>query len=75
MGSSNGSTVNPRAVTARSRPSSRSRRSGSEVEVERRLIDKLAQAAAGNSNLPAMAGVVGFRARLIVLADLESRQA
>ncbi len=47
---------------------------GSAVAVERRLKDKLAQAAAGNSNLPAMAGVVGFRARLIMLEDLDPRQ-
>ena len=38
-------------------------------KVKGRLKDKLAQAAAGNSNLPA-AGVVGFRVRLIMLADL-----
>ncbi len=44
---------------------------GSESVVERRLQDKLAQAAAGRSNLPAVAGVVGFRARVILLADLE----
>ena len=31
---------------------------------------KLQQAADGNSNLPAIAGVVGFRAQLIRLADL-----
>ena len=43
---------------------------GPESTVNRRLKDKLAQAAAGSSNLPAMAGVVGFKARLIVLADL-----
>ena len=49
--------------------------SGSESTVSRRLKDKLAQAAAGNSDLPAMASVVGFRAKLIVLADLENSQA
>ena len=43
---------------------------GPESTVNRRLKDKLAQAAAGSSNLPAMAGVVGFKARLIALADL-----
>lgn len=38
--------------------------------VEARLRAKLDQAAAGRSNLPALAGVVGFRARLVMLADL-----
>ena len=32
---------------------------------------KLTQAAGGKSSLPALAGVVGFEARLIVLADLQ----
>ena len=44
---------------------------GSESSIERRLRNKLAQAAAGKSNLPAVAGVVGFKARLIML-DLKS---
>ena len=39
--------------------------------VDKRLREKLAQASAGDSNLPAMAGVVGFEARLIKLADLD----
>ena len=43
---------------------------GPESVVNGRLKDKLAQAAAGSSNLPAMAGVVGFKAQLILLADL-----
>ena len=43
---------------------------GSESTVNQRLKRKLVQVAAGRSNLPAMAGVVGFRARLIVLAEL-----
>ena len=43
---------------------------GPEGTVSRRLQAKLDQAAAGNSNLPAVAGVVGFKARLIMLADL-----
>ena len=38
--------------------------------VNARLRAKLDQAAAGRSNLPALAGVVGFRARLVMLADL-----
>ena len=44
---------------------------GPESAVDRRLREKLAQADAGESNLPAVAGVVGFRARLIKLADLD----
>ena len=44
---------------------------GSESTVNRRLRDKLDQAAAGNSDLPAIASVVGFKAKLILLADLE----
>ena len=39
--------------------------------VAQRLKEKLEQAAAGASNLPAMAGVVGFRARAIFLSPLE----
>ena len=44
---------------------------GSKRIVRRRLRDKLNQAAKGKSNLPALAGVVGFKARLIVMAALE----
>ena len=44
---------------------------GPERAIEQRLGAKLTQAAAGNSNLPALAGVVGFKARLIMLADLK----
>ncbi len=44
---------------------------GSENTINQRLRTKLKQAAAGNSNLPALAGVVGFSARLIILSDLE----
>jgi hypothetical protein len=40
---------------------------GSLAAVTRRLNVKLEQAAKGASNLPALAGVVGFRARLIML--------
>ena len=32
----------------------------------------LTQVAAGNSNLPAIAGVVGFKIRLILLAELKT---
>ncbi len=44
---------------------------GTEPVVRQRLNAKLRQAAAGNSNLPALAGVVGFKARLIAVAELE----
>ena len=44
---------------------------GPEHTIQQRLKRKLKQAAAGDSNLPALAGVIGFRARLIMLADLE----
>ncbi len=46
---------------------------GSEAAVNQRLRAKLDQAAAGSSNLPAMAGVVGFLAKLIVLATVEGK--
>ena len=44
---------------------------GNVATVASRLNRKLEQAASGNSNLPAIAGVVGFRVRLIRLANLE----
>ena len=44
---------------------------GNSAAVNRRLKEKLDQAAAGMSNLPAMVGVVGFRARRILLSHLE----
>ncbi len=44
---------------------------GSAATIARTLNEKLAQAARGNSNLPAIAGVVGFHVRLIRLARLE----
>ena len=44
---------------------------GPERTIEQRLEAKLAQAEVGNSNVPALAGVVGFKARLIMLADLK----
>ena len=44
---------------------------GNAAAVARRLKEKLAQAKRGDSNLPAMAGVIGFRALLISLARLE----
>ena len=44
---------------------------GGSGAIQQRLKEKLEQAAAGASNLPAMAGVVGFRARVILLSRLE----
>jgi hypothetical protein len=40
---------------------------GTASAVARRLREKIEQAAVGNSNLPAMVGVVGFYAQLIML--------
>ena len=45
---------------------------GPSSAVAQRLNAKLEQAAAGQSNLPAMAGVVGFRSCVIMLAPLEA---
>lgn len=44
---------------------------GTQSTVQQRVREKLVQAAAGASNLPAIAGVVGFRAKLIILQRLE----
>ena len=44
---------------------------GASVRIAHRLSAKLKQAAAGASNLPALAAVVGFRARLIMLRAVE----
>ena len=44
---------------------------GNAAAVAVRLREKLAQAKRGDSNLPAMAGVIGFHALLIRLARLE----
>lgn len=46
---------------------------GSEAAVMQRLNVKLEQAAAGASNLPAVAGVVGFLARVIVLQPVQDQ--
>ena len=45
---------------------------GTEATVMQRLREKLGQAARGNSNLPAVASVVGFRTRVIMMAELEA---
>ena len=44
---------------------------GTVAQVAYRLKSKLKQAEKGDSDLPAIAGVVGFRARMIMLARLE----
>ena len=44
---------------------------GNESDVRRRLRRKLAQASGGRSDLPAIAGVVGFREKLILIQRLE----
>lgn len=44
---------------------------GSKEVVARRLTQKVEQAMRGNSNLPAVAGVVGFQAQLIALHAVE----
>jgi hypothetical protein len=44
---------------------------GTPSTVQQRVREKLGQTAAGASNLPAIAGVVGFRAKLVILQRLE----
>ncbi|MDE0440701.1 MAG: hypothetical protein OXL38_01140 [Gammaproteobacteria bacterium] len=44
---------------------------GSPTEIRSRLKQKVTQAAAGDSALPALAGVVGFRERLILLSRVQ----
>ena len=44
--------------------------SGRPADISRRLKEKLEQAASGASDLPAMAAVVGFKARIIAIAHL-----
>lgn len=43
---------------------------GNHRDVERRLLEKVSQAQRGNSSLPAVAGVIGFAARLVMLKDV-----
>ena len=45
---------------------------GQEGTIKQRLHSKIEQAKRGNSNLPAIAGVVGFRLRLILLTNLRT---
>ena len=44
---------------------------GGQKEVTRRVIEKVKQARDGASSLPAVAGVIGFAARLLVLKDVQ----
>jgi hypothetical protein len=43
---------------------------GSDKEVAKRLLQKVAQARRGESDLPAIAGVIGFEAKRIMLMDV-----
>jgi hypothetical protein len=43
-------------------------------EIKRRLREKIGQAAKGMSNIPALACIVGFRVRLIMLQTVEVKQ-
>ena len=45
-------------------------RLGDFKEVSRRLLEKLEQARRGNSNLPALAGVMGFSAKVLLVRDI-----
>lgn len=43
---------------------------GDDSDVRKRLLEKVNQALRGNSNLPALAGVIGFSARLLMVKDV-----
>jgi hypothetical protein len=43
---------------------------GDEKDVNKRLLEKVRQARRGKGNLPALAGVVGFSARLLMVKDV-----
>jgi hypothetical protein len=45
--------------------------SGERPDVVRRLLQKVRQAQQGESSLPAVAGVIGFSAQLMMLQDIE----
>ena len=40
-------------------------------EVEKRLLQKIRQASEGNSSLPALAGVIGFLSKILVIRDVQ----
>lgn len=44
---------------------------GNEREVIQRLLEKVQQARDGQSSLPAVAGVVGFRSKVLMVRDVE----
>jgi hypothetical protein len=44
--------------------------SGAAKEVNRRLVEKVSQSLKGNSSLPALAGVIGFSAKMIMIQDV-----
>jgi hypothetical protein len=43
---------------------------GNVRDVNRRLVEKVQQARDGRSSLPALAGVIGFSARLLLMKDV-----
>ncbi|MGB7284478.1 MAG: hypothetical protein WBE13_19595 [Candidatus Acidiferrum sp.] len=43
---------------------------GSQTEVARRLLQKVEQALRGSSNLPALAGVIGFASKKLMIRDV-----
>jgi hypothetical protein len=43
---------------------------GDEKDVNKRLLEKVRQASRGKGNLPALAGVVGFSAKLLMVKDV-----
>ena len=46
---------------------------GNDIAVKKRLLEKVRQASEGNSSLPALAGVIGFSARLLILKDVPDK--
>jgi len=46
---------------------------GSSRDVNRRLLEKIAQAASGRSNLPAIAAIVGFKVLEVAISPLEAQ--
>lgn len=43
---------------------------GDQADVRRRLVQKVGQVREGNGSLPALAGVIGFSARLLLVRDV-----
>ena len=46
---------------------------GTSAEINRRLLEKITQASRGDSNLPAIASVVGFKALEVAVSSLVER--